>query len=136
LLVTATGTWLLMPSAEAGHMMPRTANLSLPSSEEAVAIDRAVQRLNTPWTAIFISLESSFDKPDEAILTGVEADMQRGILRLNGKARDVTTALALPSLLRQYEGVADAVLLGQEIAPGNSILPVRITLELRIKEAP
>lgn len=134
LLVVSSAVWLLTPTAEAGHMEAAGAR-PLPGFDEAQSVDAAVRSLNFPWQVALDALENGFDSPHDGSLLGVDADMKRGVVKVNGEARDAAIVLSLPQRLRDSAAIAEATLLGLEMQREAAPLPVRFTLELRLREA-
>lgn len=134
LAVVASSAWLVtVPPVEASHMVEAVPR-QLPGADEARAIDAAVRELNLPWLALLDALATEFGQQHEVVLSGIEVDVQRGGLRLQGEARAVDAVQALPARLRARPPIADAILVGQELQAGNTAWPVRFVLELRLRE--
>lgn len=126
--------WVLTTPVEASHMAQPTSR-TLPGSEEAQAVDRAIRDLNLPWPGVLAALDDSFGPSRDAVLLRAEADIQRAIVRLTGEARTLAAVQALPARLRGAPAIAAATLLGQE-SIDNPAWPVQFTLELRVREEP
>lgn len=135
LVVLASASWLLPPPAEAGHMSAELpVQPGLPSSDEALAVDAAVRKLNFPWLDALAALEAACDDPQAVRLVSVSADAPHAALKIAGEARSYDDAQALSARLRASPAFAAASLLSQEAQADKSVLPVRFALELHVRE--
>jgi hypothetical protein len=136
LIVVTSAAWLLPPPAEASHMSTTELQTpsTLPSVDEAQAVDAAVRRLNFPWLDALAAIENACDDPQAIRLVSVSADAQHAVLKVAGEARSYDDAQALPARLRALPVVASATLLSQEAQADKPLLPVRFALELKLSE--
>jgi hypothetical protein len=88
-----------------------------------------IKRLSTPWNHIFVGMESVSNK-NVAILA-IAPDVQTGLLRLEGEAKDYAAALTLVAQLRATKPFSDVFLLNHETKRDDPQHPIRFTLSLR-----
>lgn len=88
-----------------------------------------IKRLSTPWNHIFVGMESVSNK-NVAILA-IAPDVQSGLLRIEGEAKDYAAALTLVAQLRETKPFSDVFLLSHETKREDPQHPVRFTLSLR-----
>lgn len=88
-----------------------------------------INRIATPWDAFFTGLES-VSKQKVAILS-IEPDVQTGLLRIEGEAKDYAAALSLVDKLRTTEPFSEVFLLRHEIKRDDPQHPVGFTVSMR-----
>lgn len=87
-----------------------------------------INRIATPWDAFFTGLES-VSKQKVAILS-IEPDMQTGLLRIEGEAKDYAAALTLVAKLRTTNPFSEVFLLRHEIKRDDPQHPVGFTVSM------
>ncbi len=90
---------------------------------------RIVERLSAPWEALFSGLESV--KNNDVAVLSLEPDMQTGLLRIDGEARDYAAALTLVAQLRAKKAFSDVFLQHNEVKRDDPQHPILFTLTLR-----
>jgi hypothetical protein len=88
-----------------------------------------INRISTPWDTFFTGLES-VSKKNVAILS-IEPDMQTGLLRIEGEAKDYAAALSLVSKLRTTKPFSEVFLLRHEIKRDDPQHPVDFTVSMQ-----
>lgn len=96
--------------------------------------NRIIDKLDTPWDALFGTVEATADK--QAILLGVEPDAERREVRLTGEAKDAAAMLDYLRELRRAPALRNAHLTGHQINVQDSQRPVRFTIEAGWVELP
>lgn len=99
------------------------------SDKDFEAARQIIDRLSTPWDAFFAGLES-VNTENVAILS-IEPDMQTGLLRIEGEAKDYAAALTLVAHLRTTKPFSEVFLSRHEIKRDDPQHPVTFTLSLR-----
>lgn len=111
---------------DAPHKQAATRQFSDKDFEEARQI---MNRLSTPWEAFFSGLESV--KNDNVAILSMEPDMQTGLLRIEGEAKNYAAALTLVAQLRARKPFSDVYLQHHEIKRDDPQHPVNFTLSMR-----
>lgn len=93
---------------------------------QIVAAAKAIDRLATPWGALYRSLESSVD--DSVSLLAIAPNADKGEVRLNGEAKDFAALRAYLKRLGESEALTDVRLLGQEIKQSDAQHPIAFSL--------
>jgi hypothetical protein len=88
-----------------------------------------IKRLSSPWKEIFAGLESVNSK-NVAILV-IQPDMQTGLLRIEGEAKDYAAALTLVAQLRTTKPFSEVFLSHHEIKRDDPQHPVVFTVSMR-----
>lgn len=88
-----------------------------------------IKRLSSPWKEIFAGLESVNSK-NVAILS-IQPDMQTGLLRIEGEAKDYAAVLTLVAQLRTTKPFSDVFLSHHEIKRDDPQHPVVFTVSMR-----
>lgn len=99
------------------------------SEEDFEKVRQIIGRLSTPWEEFFVGLESVSNE-NTAILV-IEPDVQTGILRIEGEAKDYASVLTLVAQLRVTKPFSEVFLLRHEIKRDDPQHPVGFTLSLR-----
>ena len=105
-----------------------------PDLAETQAIEAAVRTLNLPWLDTLDALADTFGENDAAVLSSLEADVPRAVLRLGGAARDAGAVQALPVILRTALPVAEVKLVSQELREEVVARPAHFVIEMRLPE--
>lgn len=88
-----------------------------------------IKRLSSPWKDIFAGLES-INAKDVAILF-IQPDMQTGLLRIDGEAKDYAATLTLVAQLRTTKPFSEVFLSRHEIKRDDSQHPVIFSVSMR-----
>lgn len=102
-------------SADAAALRPQVA-----------AAAKAIDRLATPWSALFLSLEDSID--DGVSLLAVTPDVDKGEVRLSGEAKDFAALRNYLKRLGDTEALTDVRLLGQDVRRSDAQHPIVFTI--------
>jgi hypothetical protein len=108
------------------HEMPVVRKFSDEDFEKARQI---IGRLSTPWDEFFSGLESVSN--ENAAILSIEPDMQTGLLRIEGEAKDYASVLTLVAQLRTTKPFSKVFLLRHETKRDDPQHPVGFTLSLR-----
>lgn len=109
---------------------PRNGSTNQQFTDKDLAEARQIiKRISTPWDAFFAGIES-VSKKNVAILT-IEPDMQTGLLRIEGEARDYASVLTLVAKLRTTKPFSEVFLLSHEIKRNDPQHPVWFTVSMR-----
>jgi hypothetical protein len=87
-----------------------------------------INRLTVPWDAFFTGLES-VSKLNVAILS-IQPDMQTGLLRIEGEAKDYASVLTMVARLRMTKPFSEVFLLRHEIKRDDPQHPVSFTVSM------
>lgn len=87
-----------------------------------------MNRLATPWDAFFNGLESISNK--NAAILSIAPDVQTGVLRIAGEARDYASALTLVAQLRTTKPFSDVYLASHEIKRDDPQHPVGFVISM------
>ena len=90
------------------------------------AARKILNRLATPWEAFFAGLESISNK--HVAILSVVPDMQTGILRVAGEARDYAALLTLVAQLRTTKPFSEVYLSSQKTKEGDPQHPVEFII--------
>jgi Tfp pilus assembly protein PilN len=85
-----------------------------------------VNRLVTPWDAIFVGLESI--KNSNVAILSIQPDMNTGLLQIQGEAKDYAAVLTLIAQLRVTKPFSDVYLLHHEVKRDDPQHPVTFSL--------
>jgi Fimbrial assembly protein (PilN) len=99
------------------------------SDKELDAAHDALSRLHTPWEDFFTGLESISNK--RVAVLSVIPDMQTGILRVSGVARDNAALLTLLGELRRTKPFSEVYLASQETSPDDRQRLLRFVIRMR-----
>lgn len=99
------------------------------SDKDFEAARQIIIRLSTPWDSFFAGLES-VGTENVAILS-IQPDMQTGLLRIEGEAKDYAAALTLVAQLRTIKPFSQVFLMHHEIKRDDPQHPVGFALSLR-----
>jgi hypothetical protein len=88
-----------------------------------------INRISIPWDMFFVGIES-VSNAHVAILS-IEPDMQTGLLRIKGEAKDYAAALTLVAQLRTTKPFSEVFLLRHEIKRDDPQHPVGFTMSMR-----
>lgn len=108
---------------------PRTHTNRQFTDKDLDAARQIVNRLSTPWDALFAGLESVKNK-NIAILS-MDPDMQTGLLRISGEGKDFASVLTLVAQLRTRKAFSEVFLRQHEIKRDDPQHPINFTLSLR-----
>lgn len=98
-------------------------------SEELRAAQRVIERLDTPWSALFNAIEITFD--EHVTLLNVEPDADRRDVRLTAEAKELRAMQAYVRLLRRAPALADAHLVSHQVNAQDALRPVRFVVVAR-----
>ncbi len=87
-----------------------------------------MNRLATPWDAFFAGLESISNK--NAAILSIAPDVQTGVLRISGEARDYASVLTLVAQLRITKPFSDVYLASHEIRRDDPQHPVAFVISM------
>jgi Tfp pilus assembly protein PilN len=87
-----------------------------------------INRLATPWDAIFVGLESL--KNSNVAILSIQPDMKTGVLQIEGEAKDYAAVLTLIAQLRVTKPFSDVFLLRHEIKRDDPQHPVSFALSM------
>ena len=99
------------------------------SDEDFEKARQIIGRLSTPWDEFFSGLESVSN--ENAAILSIEPDMQTGLLRIEGEAKDYASVLTLVAQLRTTKPFSKVFLLRHETKRDDPQHPVGFTLSLR-----
>ncbi len=99
------------------------------TDKEFAAARQIVSRISVPWGTFFVGLES-VSNVDVGILS-ITPDMQTGLLRIEGEAKDYAAALTLVARLRTTKPFSEVFLLRHEIKRDDPQHPVSFTVSMR-----
>lgn len=99
---------------------------------QIVAINRTIVQLNAPWTAVFAGLEACWT-PDVALVS-IEPDMPHGRVRLVAEAKELETLYRYAQNLGNTAPFTRASFVKHEVQGQDAIKPVRLTLELSLRQ--
>ncbi|HEX8990024.1 MAG TPA: hypothetical protein VF816_18840 [Rhodocyclaceae bacterium] len=91
--------------------------------------NRIIDKLDTPWDALFGTVESAGG--DQAILLGVEPDAEKREARLSGEAKNQAAMLDYLRELRRAPALREVHLVGHQINVQDPERPVQFTLQAR-----
>lgn len=93
-----------------------------------------LRSLVVPWDEMFQAVESSGSR--QVTLLGLEPNVQRLQVKINGEARDFKAVMAYLTQLEQQPVFGSVFLLNHEVRQESPDKPVRFTLQATWKEAP
>lgn len=88
-----------------------------------------MKRLAVPWESLFTGLESV--NSTNVAITSIEPDMQTGLVRIDGEAKDFAAALTLVSQLRTTKYFSEVFLSRHEIKRDDPLHPIGFSLSVR-----
>lgn len=88
-----------------------------------------VNRISTPWDSFFAGFESV--KNANVAILSIEPDIQTGLLRIQGEAKDYASVLTLVAQLRRTKPFSGVFLLRHEVSRDDPQHPVNFTLSMR-----
>lgn len=91
--------------------------------------NRIIERLDTPWDALFDAVEHAFG--EQVTLLNVEPDTERREVRLTAEAKDMTAMLEYVKQVRQSPVLKDAYLASHQINQQDPLRPVRFVVNAR-----
>lgn len=110
-------------------LLPETLVVRKFSDEDFEKARQIIGRLSTPWDEFFTALESVSN--ENAAILSIEPDMQTGVLRIEGEAKDYASVLTLVAQLRTTRPFSKVFLLRHETKRDDPQHPVGFTLSLR-----
>lgn len=109
--------------------VPRTGSSENNFTDKDFAEARQIiNRISIPWDAFFTGLES-FSKLNVAILS-IQPDIQSGVLRIEGEAKDYASVLTLVARLRTTKPFSEVFLLRHEIKRDDPQHPISFTVSM------
>jgi hypothetical protein len=117
----------------------RLANVSPPLTEQAARAqmlevkhaNRVVRQLGLPWNALFSAVEGSAGK--EIALLSLDPDLQKGMVRIGGEAKDFDALLNYVKELSTREVFGSVMLQNHQIQREVAEKPVRFSLIAQLK---
>jgi hypothetical protein len=103
------------------------------SAAERHAWNDITRQLNTPWGPLLAALEAA--TPADVALVLIEPDSRQGIVRLQAEAKTLESLLAYVQRLQATEPFGSAVLVKHETNEQDPNRPLRLTINLRLKES-
>lgn len=92
-------------------------------------VRKIIGRLSTPWNVFFTALET-VNNENVAILS-ITPDMQTGLLRIEGEAKDYAAVLTLIAQLRTTKPFSNVYLINHDIKRDDPQHPVSFAVSLR-----
>ncbi|MBL0420155.1 hypothetical protein JI739_07320 [Ramlibacter sp. AW1] len=126
-LASARRTWASLTTPPRRATAPTPPAAKPAARAELAAWTEAVQRLNTPWTAVLDGLES-LATPDVALLS-IEAEGEGRRLRLTTEARDLPALMGYAQRLGRTPGFESVRPLRHDTYEQDPARPVRLTLQ-------
>jgi hypothetical protein len=96
--------------------------------------NEVLRSLVVPWDEMFHAIEASGDR--QVTLLGLEPNIERQQVRINGEARNFKAVMAYLTELEQQPVFGNVFLLNHEVRQESPDKPVRFTLQATWKEAP
>lgn len=118
--------------ASSGKDAARATSLPLLTAPQAVAWNRMVRQLNTPWSALLDALESA--TPEDVAVVAIEPDARQGTIRLLVEARTLDMLLVYAGTLRALEQFDSVNLVKHETNDQDQNRPLRLSLDIRFKD--
>ena len=126
---------------QAARLSGHRASASPPLSEQAARAqmlevnqaNRVVRQLGLPWNALFNAVESSGGK--EIGLLSLEPDLQKGMVKIGGEAKDFDALLNYVKELSTREIFGSVMLQNHQIQRDAAEKPVRFSLTAYLKGA-
>lgn len=112
--------WRQLVEPQGGHRTTVRESEELQSQMAAAA--KAVDRLATPWGALYGSLEDSVD--DTVTLLAISPNVEKSEVHLNGEAKDFTALRAYIKRLGESQTLGDVRLLAQEVKQSDAQRPI------------
>jgi Tfp pilus assembly protein PilN len=118
-----------------GRRQPAPAAPSRPvlPPEERRAWNQVVRQLNTPWSSLLAALESV--TPEDVALVSIEPDARQASVRVQAEAKSLDALLVYAQALKGAEPFADVAPVKHETNEQDPNRPVRLTLNLRLRES-
>lgn len=98
------------------------------TEKDMAAARHIINRLSTPWDMFFTGMEAA-SNPDVAILN-IKPDMQTGMLRIEGEAKDYPAVLTLVAQLRTTKPFSEVFLLRHETKRDDPQHPISFTVSM------
>ncbi|MDD5248617.1 MAG: hypothetical protein PHY45_06515 [Rhodocyclaceae bacterium] len=96
--------------------------------------NRIIDKLDTPWDALFGTIESAGG--EQVILLGVDPDAEQRDVRLTGEAKDMSAVLGYLRDLRRAPALKSVYLTGHQINLQDPQRPVRFAIDAHWVEVP
>lgn len=111
------------------EIQPRVVNT--PEDQERLKSElrfasRVIEKLDTPWDALFGAVESAFN--EQVTLLSVEPDTERREVRLLAEAKNLTTMLDYVQQVRESPVLKNGYLVDHQINQQDPLRPVRFTV--------
>lgn len=120
-----TRLWRLPQTASAAAQRPQRAAIV---GEEQTVAREAGEQLATPWSGLFVRLESS--RPKRIALVALEADARKPEATLTAEARTAKDMLAYVEQLKGEAGFASVTLASHAMQEGDPQRPLRFVVRL------
>lgn len=109
-------------------------NSTVEMKTELQAANQIIERLNTPWSALFESLETVYS--ENAILLALDPDPVSRSLRLTAESKDSSSMLEFVRQLRAAKVFADAYVVSHAINQSDMQRPIRFSVASHWLDAP
>lgn len=114
--------------------IPKSPRALKPEDKERLQLElrfanRVIERLDTPWSALFDAVEHAFG--EQVTLLNVEPDTERREVRLTAEAKDMGAMLEYVKQVRQSPVLKDAYLASHQINQQDPQRPVRFVVNAR-----
>lgn len=93
---------------------------------ELQAANQIIERLNTPWSMLFASLEGVYS--ENAILLGIEPDPIARSIRLTAESKDTASMLEFVRQLRAAKIFGDAYVVSHVVNQNDMQRPIRFSV--------
>jgi len=95
-------------------------------AQEVKRANEVLRRLTMPWERLFQAVESSSGK--EVALLTIDPDMEKGVVKISGEAKNLAAALAYIQRLEKQEMFGTVYLQSHQIQRQDPEKPVRFSL--------
>ncbi|MEI7917182.1 MAG: PilN domain-containing protein [Methylophilaceae bacterium] len=104
------------------------AELNLEQQKELIVFsNQIVNKLNLPWADLFDSLGKAHS--DEVALLGIEPNIKKGVVKLNGEARNFKAMFDFMRDLNKKSGMTKVYLIEHKVNEQDPDRPIHFTLE-------
>ena len=111
---------------------PLTEQAAQAQTLEVVQANRVVRQLSQPWNALFKAVEASGG--ESIALLSLEPDLQKGMVKIGGEAKDLDALLKYVRQLSRREVFGNVFLQHHEIQQADPEKPLRFFLLAEWKE--
>lgn len=110
---------------------PQTTSSTSHMEADVPYMQEVLRRLNLPWDDLFAVLEAAAGK--EVALVALRPEPNRGLVRIDGEARDLYSMLEYAQRLQDAKYFGEVSLAEHEITPKGGDKPVRFQLQAKWK---